>query len=310
MMGFLVFIGNPAKAQKQKANPSFMEGVFYVKLKPENRTLFTSRNTNPQWQAVAEMFTVKQTFRNGKPLSSREASNTKKVDLNLIYTLSSNEPHSSLNVVRMLQKLGIFEYVEPKRIRYVGFTPNDTKLSQQYYLAQINTYAAWDITQGNTAVKIGIVDTGTDIDHPDLETQMAENSADPINGVDDDNDGYIDNFNGWDFMDNDNEPQADESSHGIHVSGIAAAATNNNEGVAGVGYNSQFMPIRVANGNQVIYGYEGIVYAADMGCDIINCSWGGFGYSKFEEDIINYATFNKDALVVCAAGNSDKEEAF
>lgn len=306
----MVFIGCPVKAQKQKPKPQFMEGVFYVKLKPENRALFISRNLNPKWENVSKMFTVRQTFKNSEQLSSRGSSNTKKVDLNLIYTLSVNNSHSSTDVVKLLETLNIFEYVEPKRIRSIDFTPNDTKLSQQYYLAQINAYSAWDITQGNTAIKIGIIDTGTDLDHPDLETQMAENSADPVNGIDDDNDGYVDNFNGWDFMDNDHEPQADESSHGIHVAGIAAAATNNTEGVAGVGFNTQFLPIRAANGSQVIYGYEGIVYAADMGCDIINCSWGGFGYSKFEEDIINYATYNKDALVVCAAGNSDKNQPY
>ena len=306
----LLWIGVSVRAQKPDYQKQFVEGVFMVKLKPEKRSFFVTRNYNQKWMNIGRKYTVLPAFRNALQLTNKELSSTQKVDLNLIYTISSTKTQSIKQVVEELESLGIFEYVEPKRIRHIDFTPNDSEIGQQYYLAQVNAYSAWDVNHGNVAFKIGIVDTGTEMDHPDLTTKMAENSADPVNGIDDDGDGYIDNFYGWDFMENDNTPEVGDSPHGIHVAGIAAAATNNNEGVSGVGFDTQFMPIRVANGSAVIYGYEGIVYAADMGCDIINCSWGGFGYSMFEEDIINYATYNKDALVVCAAGNSNQDQEY
>ncbi len=304
--GALWFCVSSIYAQKLAFQNTFVDDVFYVKLKPEFRDYF-SANT---WNKKLGNFIIEPAFKNSPTTSSKANENPNWVDLSLIYTFSTSQKGTSSNSIKNLINIDVFEYIEPKRIHYLAFTPNDSALSQQYYLAQINAYNAWDQTQGNTSIKIGIIDTGTDMDHPDLESEMTQNLADPINGIDDDNDGYIDNFNGWDFMDNDNVPETDESSHGIHVAGIAAAATNNGEGIASVGYNTQFMPIRVANGSAVIYGYEGIVYAADMGCDIINCSWGGFGYSKLEEDVINYATYNKDALVVAAAGNQDKNQLY
>jgi len=96
------------------------------------------------------------------------------------------------------------------------------------------------------------------------------------------------------------------------VAGDASAVTNNGVGVAGIGYNCKVMAVKCsydndtrANGSGFIwFGYEGIVYAADNGADIVNCSWGGGGFSQYEQDIINYAN-GQGSLVVCASGNDD-----
>lgn len=234
----------------------------------------------------------------------RHISNPQMVDISAIYLLNFTNTKELEYAIRKLNNLSEVVYVERKKIHQLDLVVNDPKISDQSYLNQIKASQAWDISTGLASIKIGVVDSGTDLDHPDLGTQLSQNTGDPINGVDDDNDGYIDNFNGWDFIDDDHLPESVASSHGIHVAGIAAAATNNNIGVASLGFQTQYMPIRAANGSDVEYGYEGIVYAAEMGCDIINCSWGAFGYSKFEEDIVNYATFNHNALIVGAAGNS------
>ncbi|MFN4931017.1 MAG: S8/S53 family peptidase [Bacteroidota bacterium] len=180
--------------------------------------------------------------------------------------------------------------------------------TQQSFLTKINAYNAWDTETGDTNVVIGIVDSGTDIDHPDLVANLKLNYADPINGIDDDNDGYIDNFRGWDVSENDNNPNVDASNHGSHVSGCAAASTNNAIGVASPGFNCKFLPVKCANATSttsINNGYEGITYAADHGCQIINCSWGGGFFSQLGQDVINYATINKNSLVLASAGNNN-----
>ncbi|MEO8760251.1 MAG: S8/S53 family peptidase [Bacteroidia bacterium] len=258
-------------------------------------------------------------------------------DLSLIYEIKFSTTDISLEkAINLMLSTGLFEYAEPRYIRKVlSFLPNDPNASssatKQYpYLSRINAYSAWDLagggTQGDTNVVIGIVDSGTDLVHPDLKANFKHNYADPINGVDDDHDGYVDNFTGWDMAGahyanivGDNTPQIMGSNnlHGSHVSGCASAVTNNGIGVAGVGFKCKLLPVKCAadddtrgSGGEgyIITGYEGITYAADHGAKVINCSWGGAGGSSYEQSIINYASINKNALVVAAAGNDGLDE--
>ena len=105
----------------------------------------------------------------------------------------------------------------------------------------------------------------------------------------------------------DNNPQYGPIGHGIHVSGIAGAVTDNNFGMAGVGFKSKILPIKVDNqyGN-LVATFESIIYAADHGANVINCSWGStYSESLYGQDIVNYATYNRNALVVAACGNAN-----
>lgn len=283
-------IGQPIKHQ-------LVSGEALVKLKETHRNFFAQRSI--KGITITE---IKQVF-GERVVADREEN---QVDLSLIYSVKSED----IGFIEDLKSLQVFEYVEPRYVYQTTHNPNDVELNNQPYLQQIKAFSAWDQTKGNTIVTIGVVDTGTDLEHPDLVDKIQYNTNDPINGVDDDADGYIDNFQGWDFVDNNHIPQIDESNHGAHVAGTAAAATNNGIGVASVGYNCRYLPIRVGNGRAITHGYEGIVYAADMGCDIINCSWGGSAFSQYGQDIINYATYNKGALVVAAAGNNGKQMNF
>ncbi len=258
-------------------------------------------------------------------------------DLSLIYEIKFSKTDVSLEkAINLMLSTGLFEYAEPRYIRKVySIFPNDPKANstsgaQYAYLNRIKAYAAWDLTtggtQGDTNVVIGIVDSGTDLLHIDLKANFKHNYNDPINGVDDDNDGYIDNFTGWDMAGaqyanivGDNTPQimGTNNEHGSHVSGDASASTNNGIGVAGVGFNCKLLPVKCAADNDtrgtggegyIITGYEGITYAADHGARVINCSWGGAGGSTYEQTIINYASINKNALVVAAAGNDGADK--
>jgi hypothetical protein len=169
------------------------------------------------------------------------------------------------------------------------------------------------LTKGDTAVLIGVTDTGFRLSHEDIDGQWQRNYQDPPDGVDNDNDGFVDNFRGWDFADNDNDPASDsflQPRHGMLTSGVAAARPDNGRGLAGVGFNCRFLPLKIypSTANGSFAGNEAIVYAADHGCKIINMSWGGpGGRSQFEQDVITYAAVNRDVVLVGAAGNTPAE---
>lgn len=247
-----------------------------------------------------------------KPTSFVNAYEQRLVDLTLIYEFDFEKKTTIEKVIKKLKMLNLFEYVEPHYIPQLSYTPNDSAIASQYAIGKIKADAAWDVNtntaRGDTNIVIGITDTGIDPNHPEFISQIKYNYADVIDGIDNDGDGYIDNFRGWNFGENNNDPTYRSNAHGLHVSGIAAAATDNGIGIAGVGFNCKFLPINIMDTSGVITaGYEGIVYAADHGCDIINCSWGGAGRGQLGQDVISYATINKNALVVAAAGNNGSE---
>ena len=207
--------------------------------------------------------------------------------------------------------MGIIAYAEPLIYPKLTYTPNDYNSSIQDFIGIINAPAAWNIEKGDTNVVIGILDTGTDWDHPDLVDNIKYNYNDPIDGTDNDADGYTDNYRGWDLGVNDNDPTVQGSNHGAHVSGCAAASTDNNTGVASPGFNCKFLPVKIADAQgNLIAGYEGITYAADHGCQIINCSWGSNSSSQMGQDVVNYATINTNSLVVAGAGNDNSDDNF
>jgi len=208
------------------------------------------------------------------------------------------------------------EYAEPNYIYHTCIIPNDVYFNRQWALhntgqnngtpdADIDAVEAWDIETGKSDIVIAILDTGVDYLHPDLINNIWVNKDEiPDNGIDDDNNGYVDDVIGWDFVDNDNDP-ADEYGHGTLCAGVIGAVTNNSLGIAGVCWGCKIMPVRVGRNRSITIdaAIKGIKYAADNGARVISMSWGGYGDSRALREALDYA-YSKGVVLVAAAGNN------
>ncbi len=214
---------------------------------------------------------------------------------------------SNEQLLERLVQSGAILYWERERAQQLHFTPSDSAISQQWYLDKIKVKPVWEYAQGDSTFVVGVVDSGVDYLHEDLQNNLAYNHKDPINGIDDDADGYIDNFYGWDFGSNDMDPMIDGSyAHGSSICGIVAASTNNNIGTASSAFKCRYLPVKITNEAGIVSNTNlGIAYAAQMGVQVINCSFGSEEFSQVEADIITYVTDSMDVLVVASAGNTN-----
>ncbi len=195
----------------------------------------------------------------------------------------------------------------PKTTLATIFIPNDTLYPAQWNLDFIDAPEAWGIRNPTDTILIGIVDTGTDFDHPDLQN-FYRNEADPENGLDDDGNGLVDDYRGWDFGMVDNNAQIADGiglDHGVQMTSLAAAPSNNLHGIASPAPMVKYLPIKITNDQGGIGDpYEGVAYAIEMGCKVINCSWTQSAITNYGKSVIALAK-EKGILIVGAAGNFD-----
>ncbi len=194
-------------------------------------------------------------------------------------------------------------------------TPDDSYFQDQWYLKKINAPAAWDSTLGFEGIPIAIIDSGVDIDHPDLKDNIWRNVNEIAgNGIDDDGNGYVDDVHGWDFVAGDNDPSPDVSgdfsvigaNHGTIDAGIAAGRGNNGRGIAGVSWQATIMPIRALDSNGTgdpVNVVRAVEYAVHNGAKIINLSFAGPSYNP-ELAIALRRAYDAGVFVVAAAGNA------
>ena len=214
----------------------------------------------------------------------------------------------------------IIEWAEPDFVYEADFVPNDPNAASQYHLSRIAAYTAWDISQGDTSVVIGIVDSGSDLDHPDLAANIKYNYAEiPNDMIDNDGNGYIDDWRGWDFagpnylsLSEDNDPNIVSSycEHGSHVSGCASQVTNNGVHGAGIGFKCNLLISKhgadndnTGSGYSYVYNTNaGLTYCYQNGAKVMNCSFGGTAPSSYTQLVINNAWAN-GVITVASAGN-------
>ncbi len=289
----------------------YYPNIILIKIKAQHKALALSDGINHsdfqlilnhlQSASISKIFPLHQS-----PQEVFNAYGDSLVDLSLWYKVEyqSNTPVSK--IITQFKSLDILQYVEQRSINKLLSTPNDPLIGNQFYLDNIRAYDAWDIETGDSNIVVGITDTGIDKLHIDLVDGIKYNYQDTVDGIDNDNDGFVDNFCGWDMANNDNNTQWNVMGHGTFVSGFVSAVPDNGIGIAGVGYHTKVLPVKVDDSTGYLSAdYEGIVYAADHGASIINCSWGGTYGEQFGREVVNYASNNRGALVIAATGNSN-----
>src|SRR5262245_21057462 len=222
-------------------------------------------------------------------------------------------------VIARFAKNPRIEYVEPNYEWTIDAVPNDPRFPELYAMrntgqtggtpgADIKAVNAWDVFTGDPNLKIGVIDTGVDYNHPDLATNVWTNPGEiPGNNMDDDGNGYVDDVHGYDLVNNDGDP-FDDNGHGTHCSGTIAGIGNNGVGVTGVNWQAKVVGIKflsAAGSGSTDNAIRGIQYAITIGCKLTSNSWGGGGFSQALLDAIN-AAGAANQLFVAAAGNNSQ----
>jgi subtilisin family serine protease len=319
-------------SQKFPQDYQFLPDQIIVKVAHENTDVASIQQLAGRIDLSKSAVNSVQKIYNEKRIKSVEAA--KKVGLFRIYKVPLNAGTDILKLCAELNRNPEIEWAEPVYIIPQDAVPNDPMYGSQTHLSQIHASEAWDVAQGSATVPIAIIDSGVDFTHPDLAAKIWLNPGEDINsdgvltaadsnGVDDDGNGYIDDFHGWDYVDGvggtgTTEAPADEDAdtpdnnvmdvngHGSHCAGLAAAVTNNGVGVAGVSNGCTIMPIRAGwlanDGNGYLrsdWQSAGFIYAADNGAKVANLSSGA---SAVVIDAARYA-YEKDVCITTSAGN-------
>ena len=232
---------------------------------------------------------------------------------NLHLVIRMDESGSTVDGIKKVLSTPV-EYIEQVPIGKIAYTPNDlgeeVGSPNQWYLHHTSAKGAWDFSKGSSDIIIAVIDNSFLSDHPDLVNKVVINNAEiPGDNIDNDNNGFVDDFAGWNARDNDGNVygNSSNSTHGTHVAGIAAAETDNGIGMASLSFSSRLLPIKASDASDnITHGYEGINFAAESGAKVINCSWGSFDSSATAKSVINFA-LSKNCFVVASAGNFANE---
>ena len=196
-------------------------------------------------------------------------------------------------------------YAEPNYKVTASIVPDDPDYDQLWAMNEVSAPEAWDRTTGSSDVIVAIVDSGVDYTHPDLAANMWVNTNEiPDNGIDDDKNGFVDDYRGWDFFSEDPDPM-DENGHGTHCAGTIGAVGNNGVGIAGYNWQVRLMPLKFLGpdgSGHTFDATQAVLYGSLMGAQVMNHSWGGGAYSKTLKDALGASS----AVMAVCGGNDGK----
>ena len=300
--------------------PNVVPGELIVKLKPgqENAFFSISKSLDIELKetislSYGKLFLVR--YENSIKMDSVQ----KMLESN-DEVISAN-PNFIYSIVNPIKEIDFNSIINPPQNLS---TPNDPRFGELWGLnntgsndsgssrngvegADIGAMEVWDLTRGSREVRVAVIDTGVDYRHPDLAANMWVNEAEKNGeeGVDDDNNGFVDDIHGYDFANNDGDP-LDGHGHGTHCSGTIGAVHNNETGVAGVMNDVTIVAVKfLSDGGSgtTANAIKAIDYATTLDVDIMSNSWGGGGFSEDLKNAIVRAS-EKGIIFTAAAGNS------
>lgn len=284
----LLFLLISCSSLAQNVNKDFIDGEIYLKVaKKPTGTLSATVNFTTELPFLKEFANELVLTKTNRAFYTAGAANLQKV-----YRFSLKNPRKIDTLIGLLKQKTEIDYVEKVPFRKVIATPNDPSVGSQWSLTKIKAFEAWDVNPGSANVVVAVVDNAIQTNHVDLQANMLA---------------------GYDVGDNDTDPNPPNTSfsHGTHVAGIVSAVNNNALGIASAANNRiKILPIKATPNSgspqSIYYGFEGILWAADNGAQIISLSWGGAGYSQAEQEVIDYA-YTKGIVIVAAAGNDNND---
>lgn len=322
----LIYITAPLTAQKVQQQPRVQQGIVMVRLRPGFSLQSLQHSLGASAKIPRPILRPEQSLTFNPKIALQTSISTsaqyeaiRLAEEPILRTFSieygSNESPSS--VCKRLGANPAVEIVEPKYIEQILSAPDDPEINKQVYLNVVRAVNVWETYTGDSNVVIGICDNGILKNHEDLTGNIARNWAEiPDNNKDDDNNGYIDDYDGVNLSAADDGTKPGdtyvETPHGTDVAGVAGATFNNALGLAGTGGRCRIYPIKAGKrgAEGVFYGYEGIVYAAIRGFSVVNCSWGSpNSYSELNRSFVNFA-LSRGTAVVAAGGNDSQTALF
>lgn len=320
------------------ANATYVDGEVLVGLKLETAALHAAVQGEllPGAQVLERM-----TIGGYQPVGSAARAGVTAATVPALEVLRLQLPAEMAveDAVAQLSSRNDLLYAEPNYRVRKALVPNDTFFSKQWGLQNsggtftgnhgtyygpgpdIDAASAWDVSSGDGTVIVATIDTGIEYDHPDLAANMWINSGESGNGketnrIDDDANGYVDDWRGWNFVANNNDPRDDDQispydtnplGHGSHVAGIIGARGNNSAGVSGINWQVQLMPIKflsAAGDGNIFNSSTAINYAVRNGAKVINASYEYGAPASDTERLAIAAAGDAGVLFVAAAGNS------
>lgn len=265
--------------------PDYRDGEIYFKFK-DNVEIKWKRSKHQSINEFSFLNTIKDKYRIIEVVTPFSFTEKQIPTLDRTFKIVFENIEETDELIQELLKNEGIEFAERVAYDYKFDVPNDENLSEQWSLNKIDAFDAWDIETGSESIDVAIVDDAFDILHEDLA-------------------GQIENM--WDIANNDGDvsPDVIEDTHGTRVAGVTGASTDNGIGMASIGRNIDLILVKHTTDGIITHGYDGILWAAENGAEIINLSWGGSTYSQARQNLINAVHDNYNVIIVAAAGNDN-----